>query len=152
MKLKILHQGKFNLPKQSTTGSAGWDVHAIEDRVVPPFQVVTIPLGFAVEVPEDKFLSLVSRSSFGKKGIVIPNSIGVIDSDYRGEIKLMLLNLTQDFFFIKSGDRVAQMILMDYNPISIEVVDELSDTVRGTGGFGSTGISTIRPQNDEEGD
>jgi dUTP pyrophosphatase len=95
-------------------------------------------------------VSLVPRSSYGKKKIFIANSPGTIDSDYTGEICVMLYNLSDDFFYIKQGDRIAQMILQWYNEFDFQVVEEFETTERGSGGFGSTDIT--QASFDEEGD
>jgi len=142
MKLKIkLFTGdaSFRPPGQSTPGSAGWDIHATEDVVVPPLEMRILRTGFGLQIPKGYYISIVPRSSYGKKRIMITNSPGTIDSDYTGEISIMLYNNSMDFFFIKKGDRIAQMILLQYNEMEFDYVEQFDITDRGDGGFGSTG-------------
>lgn len=142
MKLKIklfTDDASFRLPVQATAGSAGWDIYAIEDVNIPPMEMRTLRIGFGLQIPKGYYISIVPRSSYGKKRIMITNSPGTIDSDYRGEISVMLYNTSMDFFSIKKGDRIAQMILLKYNEMEFEVVEEFELTNRGDGGFGSTG-------------
>ena len=140
VKIKVFDSSPaFRTPTRATSGSAGWDIYSPIDLTIPPNTMKTIQLGFGVEIPNGHFLAIAPRSSFGKKKILIPNSIGIIDQDYRGEIALMLLNASEDFFYISSGDRVAQALLLAYNVIDFESVDELTQTNRGHGGLGSTG-------------
>jgi dUTP pyrophosphatase len=142
MKLKIkLFTGdaSFRPPVQSTPGSAGWDIHATEDVVVPPLEMRILRTGFGLQIPKGYYVSIVPRSSYGKKRIMITNSPGTIDSDYTGEISIMLYNNSMDFFFIKKGDRIAQMILLQYNEMEFDYVEQFDITDRGDGGFGSTG-------------
>jgi dUTP pyrophosphatase len=124
---------------QSTPGSAGWDIHATEDVVVPPLEMRILRTGFGLQIPKGYYISIVPRSSYGKKRIMITNSPGTIDSDYTGEISIMLYNNSMDFFFIKKGDRIAQMILLQYNEMEFDYVEQFDITDRGDGGFGSTG-------------
>jgi dUTP pyrophosphatase len=142
MKLKIklfTDDASFRPPVQSTTGSAGWDIHATEDVVVPPLEMRILRTGFGLQIPKGYYISIVPRSSYGKKRIMITNSPGTIDSDYTGEISIMLYNNSMDFFFIKKGDRIAQMILLQYNEMEFDYVEQFDITDRGDGGFGSTG-------------
>ena len=142
MKLKIklfTDDPTFRPPVQSTPGAAGWDIHATEDVVIPPLEMRIIRTGFGLQIPKGYYISLVPRSSYGKKRIMITNSPGTIDSDYTGEISIMLYNNSMDFFFIKKGDRIAQMILLQYNEMEFDYVEQFDITDRGDGGFGSTG-------------
>ena len=150
VKLKIFTDELFRKPVQATPGSAGWDIYAIQDNTIPPREMKIIKTGFGVQVPKGYYVSLVPRSSYGKKKIFIANSPGTIDSDYTGEICVMLYNLSDDFFYIKQGDRIAQMILQWYNEFDFQVVEEFETTERGSGGFGSTDIT--QASFDEEGD
>ncbi len=133
--LKLFH----SLPKRATELSAGWDLFCPKDTLILASDQRTIGCGFALEIPEGHFISLYPRSSIGKRGLIIPNSVGIIDEDYTGEIKVMLQNIGQVDQEIRAGDRIAQMILMKYEPIGFEVVAEIKETNRGSGGFGSTG-------------
>lgn len=141
VKLKIFTDKVFRKPLRATPGSAGWDVYSNEDVTIPPRELRSISTGFGIQLPKGYYVSLLPRSSFGKKKIIITNSPGTIDSDYTGEIFVMLYNLSDDFFYVKQGDRIAQMLLQSYNPIEFEVVSEFESTERGEGGFGSTGLA-----------
>ena len=122
IKLKIFTDELFRKPVQSTPGSAGWDIYSIQDITIPPHEMRIIPTGFGLQVPKGFYVSLVPRSSFGKKKILIANSPGTIDSDYTGEISVMLYNLSDDFFYIKQGDRIAQMLLLRYDDFDFEEI------------------------------
>lgn len=132
-----------NLPKYHSTGAAGFDLHAH----LPPNGVMSVlrgetklvPTGLYIEVPDGYELQIRPRSSLGRVGVLVPNSPGTIDSDYRGEIQVLLLNLGPTAFAVKHGDRVAQAVLCPVVRAEFEQVDELTTTSRGTGGFGSTG-------------
>mgnify|MGYP003341051521 FL=1 len=139
VKLKVFTDELFRKPVQATPGSAGWDIYAIQDNTIPPREMKIIRTGFGVQVPRGYYVSLVPRSSYGKRKIFIANSPGTIDSDYTGEISVMLYNLSDDFFYIKQGDRIAQMLLLRYDDFDFEVVEDFDQTTRGSGGFGSTG-------------
>jgi dUTP pyrophosphatase len=160
VKLKIFTDELFRKPVQATPGSAGWDIYAIQDNTLPPREMKIIKTGFGIQVPRGYYVSLVPRSSFGKKKIVIANSPGTIDSDYTGEISIMLYNLSDEFFYIKQGDRIAQMLLLRYDNFEFQVVEDFDSTERGEGGFGSTnqvnywcGVPVkITPTFEEEGD
>lgn len=145
VKLKIFTDKVFRKPVQSTPGSAGWDIHSNEDVIIPPKELRMIKTGFGIQLPRNYYVSILPRSSFGKKKIIVANSPGTIDSDYTGEIMVMLYNLSDDFFYIKEGDRIAQMVLQHYTDIDFQIVDEFDKTMRGEGGFGSTG-SAVRSQ------
>lgn len=130
------------LPFKATEGSAGADLFAcLEDKVIiKPGETKTIPLGIAVEIPTGFGGFLFPRSSLGTKhGITLPNCVGVIDSDYRGEMCVPLINLGNADYIIYSGDRIAQLVILPVENAEYIFADELSDTVRGEGGFGSTG-------------
>lgn len=139
-KLKIvLLSEKSILPTQATTGSAGWDLYSPEGYHLMSSGVVMVKTGIKLGIPKGYYVSIVPRSSMGKKGVIIPNAPGTIDSDYTGEICVMLHNLTVLPVSINPGDRIAQMILHKYEPIDFEIVDVIEETSRGSGGFGSTG-------------
>lgn len=139
--LKIKTSKHFHsLPKRATEYSAGWDIFCTVDTLIQASDQRTIGCGFALEIPEGYFVALYPRSSMGKRGLIMPNSVGIIDEDYTGEIKVALKNVGQVDQEIRAGDRIAQMILMKYEPIEFESVSELKETVRGSGGFGSTGV------------
>lgn len=130
-------------PQRATTGSAGMDLSACieEDIILSPRQLVRIPTGIAIALPGPEYVALVyARSGLGiKHGIALSNGVGVIDSDYRGEIQVGLTNLSDKPYTIHPGDRIAQLVVTPVVLPELEWVEELDDTERGTGGFGSTG-------------
>ena len=131
------------LPEYKTEGSSGMDLcAAIENTVIiPPFQRVFIPTGIAIELPLGYEAQVRPRSGLSSKhGITLVNCVGTIDSDYRGEIVVPLINLSDSAYGIVPGERIAQMIISKYERVGIEEVAELSPTHRGIGGFGSTGV------------
>lgn len=130
-------------PFYASDGAAGMDLAACMDEAVtiPAGQRRAVPTGIAIALPSNAYVALVYvRSSLGfKKGVTLSNSVGVIDSDYRGEIMVSLTNLSQEDFVIQPGDRIAQLIVTPVCIPELRVVDTLSATDRGAGGFGSTG-------------
>ena len=142
MKIKV-RSLSGNLPSYETEGSAGMDIRAyIEGPVtLEPGKRALIPTGLFMEIPAGFEVQIRARSGLAVKyGIGLTNGIGTIDSDYRGEIKVSLINWGEDDFVINDGDRIAQMVVCRYEKADLELADELSDTVRGAGGFGHTGI------------
>lgn len=137
LQIKPLHPN-FVAPKYATDGAAGFDLHAIEDGTATPGIVAKVPLGFAAAVPEGHAMLITARSGHGVKfGAGVPQGYGLIDSDYRGEISLVLtVERRMDW---SVGDRIAQAIVVPVARVSMSLVDELPDTARGAGGFGSTG-------------
>ena len=130
------------LPYYATAGAAALDLHACTegDTVIPPHERVMIPTGIAAAIPEGHVGIMAVRSSMGvKNGINLANGIGVIDSDYRGEMRVTLYNTTDTEYTVRSGDRIAQLMVVPVACPPIEVVDTLPETERGEGGFGSTG-------------
>jgi len=143
--LKILVK-KFDknikLPDYKTSGSSGMDLVAyIKNKItINPGKTVIIPTGIAVAIPKKYEIQIRPRSGLAaKKGITVLNTPGTIDADYRGEIKIILINLSTKSFVVKSGDRIAQMILCPVAKGRLKEVKNLPKTVRGKGGFGSTG-------------
>lgn len=131
------------LPSYGTIHSAGMDLlAAIESpKVLKPMERYLCPTGIAIALPEGFEAQIRSRSGLAyKNGVVVVNSPGTIDPDYRGEIFVALINLSQEDFVIERGMRVAQMVITQFNQVSWDLVTELSDTDRGSGGFGSTGV------------
>ena len=130
-------------PAYATVGSAGMDLRACIDEpmTIRPMERVKVPAGFAIALPGPQWVAFIfARSGLGiKSGITLPNCVGVIDSDYRGEIIVALTNLSDTDYTIQPGDRVAQLVIMPVTQADINVVDELDETERGAGGFGSTG-------------
>lgn len=132
------------LPSYSTEGSAGMDIRAAmdEDMILRKGDIKLIPTNLSVAIPEGYEIQVRPRSGLAvKHGIGILNSPGTIDSDYRGEIKIILINLSDEDFTIKSGDRIAQMVLSKFYKININETDLLEESLRGKGGFGHTGKS-----------
>ena len=142
MKVKIVNHSKHALPEYQTPLSAGLDIRANLDESVTlrPLERAMIPTGLFVELPEGCEMQIRPRSGLAAKhGITVLNSPGTIDADYRGEIKVILVNLSNEPFTIESGERIAQMIVARYEQIEWQPVDVLGETERGAGGFGSTG-------------
>jgi len=141
-KIKIINKSEFELPEYQTKGSAGLDIRAniTKDIEIAPMGRVLIPTGLFVEIPEGYEIQVRPRSGLAiKKGITVLNSPGTIDSDYRGEINVILVNLSYEFQIIEPGDRIAQLVLAKVEKIKWDISEELTDTDRGIGGFGSTG-------------
>jgi dUTP pyrophosphatase len=142
MILKVINKSDNDLPKYETLLSAGMDLRAYisENITLQPMQRTLVPTGLFIELEEGYEAQIRPRSGLAfKNGITVLNSPGTIDADYRGEIKVLLINLSDKEFVIKSGERIAQMIIAQYTKAQIVEVDTLSDTVRGEGGFGHTG-------------
>ena len=142
MKVKIVNNSRHALPEYQTPLSAGLDIRANLDESVTlrPLERAMIPTGLFVELPEGHEMQIRPRSGLAAKhGITVLNSPGTIDADYRGEIKVILVNLSNEPFTIESGERIAQMIVARYEQIEWQPVEELGATERGAGGFGSTG-------------
>lgn len=131
------------LPKYSTEGSAGMDIRAYisESVTIQPGKRALIPTGLFMEIPEGYEAQIRARSGLAvKHGIALTNGIGTIDSDYRGEIGVALINLGEEDFRINNGDRIAQMVICAYEKVSFVEVSALDETQRGEGGFGHTGV------------
>jgi len=141
IKLKIKKlTSKAQIPAYQTDESAGFDLHSIEDIIIQPGERKLIGTGLAFEIPKGYEIQIRPRSGLAyKHGISVLNSPGTIDSDYRGEIKILLINHSNENFEIKVGERIAQAVIQAVIQATFEEVEELNDTKRGTGGFGSTG-------------
>ena len=132
----------IKLPAYKTSGSSGMDLMAyIKNKItINPGKIALVPTGIAVAIPKNYEIQIRPRSGLAaNKGISVLNTPGTVDSDYRGEIKIILINLSKKSFVVKSGDRVAQMILCPVVKAKLKVVKDLPKTIRGKGGFGSTG-------------
>ncbi len=141
LRMKRLREGAV-LPERKTAGSAGYDLCACiaGEFTIEPGELVMLPTGLAAEIPEGCAGMIFTRSGLGvKHGIAVSNGVGVIDSDYRGEIHVGLRNSSKVPYTIQPGERIAQLIVMPVHMPVVEEVEELSETQRGTGGFGSTG-------------
>ncbi|MCB0508460.1 MAG: dUTP diphosphatase [Chitinophagales bacterium] len=144
MKLKIVNNSDNPLPVYETVGSAGVDLRAQlqEPVLLKPLQRALIPTGLYIELPDGYEAQVRPRSGLAlKKGVTVLNSPGTIDSDYRGEIKVIMINLSNETTVINTGERIAQLIVAKYERVQFKEVDELNDTERGEGGFGHTGVS-----------
>lgn len=142
MKLKIINKSKNKMPSYATLGSSGFDLMANldEDIVIKPFDRIAVPTGLFMEIPMGYEGQIRARSGMSfKHGICMANGVGTIDSDYRGEIKVLIVNISNEEYTIKSGDRIAQMIIAKYERAEFIEVEVLSDTSRDEGGFGHTG-------------
>ena len=141
VRVKRLEHGRgLELPRYATDGAAGMDVLSAEDVVLAPGARHAVATGLALAIPEGYEIQVRPRSGLAlKHGISLPNTPGTIDSDYRGELKIIMINLGAEPFAIHRGDRVAQLVLAPVTRASWNEVEELDDTERGEGGFGSTG-------------
>ncbi|HRR62433.1 MAG TPA: dUTP diphosphatase [Paludibacteraceae bacterium] len=142
MKVKIVNRSKHSLPAYKTILSAGMDLQANLDEPVTlkPFERKLIPTGLYVELPSGYEAQIRPRSGLAiQKGITVLNSPGTIDADYRGEICVILINLSTEDFVVNNGDRICQMIIARYIQVEWEETEELNHTLRGKGGFGHTG-------------
>ena len=143
MKISIINKSKNDLPAYETLHAAGMDLRAdVEETVVlKPMERKLIPTGLYIELPEGFEAQIRPRSGLAfKYGIGIVNSPGTIDADYRGEIKVLLINFSDQEFEIKTGDRIAQMIISKHETITGDQVEVLNETLRGAGGYGHTGV------------
>lgn len=141
MKIKIKKlDPKAVIPTRGSDAAAGVDLHAPKALVIHPNSNGVVSTGLAVEIPDGYFGAIFARSGMAtRKGLRPANCVGVIDSDYRGEIKVVLHNDSDIIRPVQEGDRVAQLVILPYEPIEFDEVDKLNDTDRGIGGFGSTG-------------
>lgn len=143
IKIKVVNKGRQQLPAYATSQSAGMDLRAnidtpitlrpMERRIIPTGLYIALPPGFEAQVRPRSGLAL-------KHGITVLNSPGTIDADYRGEIGVLLVNLSTDDFIITEGERIAQMVIARHEQGEFELADELDDTERGAGGYGHTGV------------
>ena len=143
MKVKIVNRSQWPLPQYATPQSAGVDLRADtrEDIVLPPLGRAMVPTGLYLEIPAGYEAQVRPRSGLAaKKGITVLNSPGTIDADYRGEVRVILVNLSSDPFTIVPGERIAQMVFARHEQVEWEEVDTLEESERGAGGFGSTGV------------
>lgn len=143
MKIKVVNKSTLELPEYKTQGSAGMDLRASIPHpiVLKPLGRVLVPTGLFMEIPKGFEGQIRGRSGLALKyGISLANGIGTIDSDYRGEIKVILINLGEDNFVIENGARIAQFVLSKYQKVRLIEVDQLDNTERNKGGFGHTGV------------
>lgn len=143
LKIKKLNDSA-TIPTKGSEESAGWDLYAdiTNSLVIEPSQTMLISTGLSMEIPKGCFVAIYPRSGLAsKRGLILANTVGIIDSDYRGEVMIALKNTSNEDQVINHNDRIAQMIIQQYYTTDIVEVQELSDTNRGTGGFGSTGTN-----------
>jgi len=143
MEVKVINKSSNPLPTYSTEYSSGLDLRANldNDLVIKPLQRVLVPTGLFIELTEGYEAQIRPRSGLAiKYGITVLNTPGTIDTDYRGEIKIILINLSNEDFIIHHGDKVAQMVIAKFEKADLKIVDSLSETVRSDGGFGHSGI------------
>lgn len=137
---RLPHGHGLDLPAYATEGAAGMDVLAAEPLILRPGSRAAVGTGLAVAIPRGFEIQVRPRSGLAlKHGISVPNTPGTVDSDYRGELKVILINHSDDNFTIQRGDRIAQLVVSPVTLAKWDEVEELDDTARGTGGFGSTG-------------
>jgi dUTP pyrophosphatase len=142
MQIRIINKSDNELPSYSTSHSAGMDLRAFlaEEIVLKPMERILVPTGLYVEIPEGYEAQIRPRSGLAlKKGITVLNSPGTIDADYRGEIGVILINLSGEDFVIRNGERICQMVVARHEKVEWEVSEVLEETSRGKGGFGHTG-------------
>ena len=142
MKVKIINKSQHPLPAYETILSAGMDLRAslTESIILQPMQRALIPTGLYIELPAGTEAQIRPRSGLAfKHGITVLNSPGTIDADYRGEIKVLLINLSQEPFEIKDTERIAQMVVSKHETVEWQLVESINQTERGEGGFGHTG-------------
>lgn len=142
MKIRIVNKSKHKLPEYATEHSAGMDIRANidEDIILEPMKRVLVKTGLYVEIPVGFEAQIRPRSGLAiKKGVTVLNSPGTIDADYRGEICIILINLSEENFVIKDGERICQMVIARHEKAEWVQVEELVQTERGDGGFGHTG-------------
>ncbi|AHW59542.1 dUTP pyrophosphatase [Draconibacterium orientale] len=142
MQVKIVNKSKNELPAYSTAFSAGMDLRANLDEpvVLKPLERKLIPTGLFIELPQGYEAQVRPRSGLAlKKGITVLNTPGTIDADYRGEIGVILINLSQEDFVIENGERICQMVIAAHETVEWDLVEVLEETERGAGGFGHTG-------------
>ena len=143
MKIKIINKSKHPLPQYQTQGSSGMDLRANLDKkiILKSLERTLVPTGIYIELPQGYEAQIRARSGLAlKKGLSLPNGIWTIDSDYRGELKIIFVNLGKEDIEINDGDRIAQMVIMKIERPEIEEVEILGDTERSKGGFGHTGL------------
>jgi dUTP pyrophosphatase len=143
MKVKIINTSDNPLPSYETAGAAGMDIRSYlpEPVILKPLQRALIPTGLYMEIPAGYEAQVRPRSGLAiKKGLSLLNTPGTIDSDYRGEIKVILINLSNETAVVNTGERIAQIVIAKYEKVKLLEVDELTDTERGEGGFGHTGV------------
>lgn len=144
LKVKIINHSGFDLPAYETPSAAGMDVRAAisEPITLGPLERTLVPTGLRVQLPQGYEMQLRPRSGLAlRNGISLVNTPGTVDADFRGEIKVILINLSNEPFVINPGERICQMVITNYTHVKWEPVEEIDSTVRGDGGFGHTGTN-----------
>ncbi len=143
IKVKIINKSGYDLPAYETPSAAGMDIHAAikEPIVLKPLQRALVPTGLAIQLPQGHECQIRPRSGLAlRHGISVVNTPGTVDADYRGEIGVIVINLSDTPFTINPGERIAQMVITDYTHVEWEPVERLDETKRGKGAFGHTGL------------
>jgi dUTP pyrophosphatase len=143
MKIEIINNSQHELPQYATPQSAGLDLRAnLEESItLKPLEIRLIPTGLHIALPDGYEAQVRPRSGLAyKKGVTVLNAPGTIDADYRGDIGVILINMSNENFVVENGERVAQLVIAKYDQAEWNLVAELSETNRGEGGFGSTGV------------
>ncbi|MBR2773318.1 MAG: dUTP diphosphatase [Bacteroidales bacterium] len=143
LKIKVINKGHQPLPRYATLQSAGMDLRANLDEpiVLRPLERCLVPTGLYIALPEGYEAQVRPRSGLAlKRGVTVLNAPGTVDADYRGEVGVLLINLSQEDFVVNDGERVAQMVIARHEQADFEVVTELDETERGAGGYGHTGV------------
>lgn len=143
IKVKIINRSAYDLPAYETPSAAGMDIHAAitEPMVLSPLQRALVPTGLRIQLPQGYECQIRPRSGLAlRSGISLVNTPGTVDADYRGEIGVIVINLSDTPFTINPGERIAQMVITRYSHVEWEPVDRIDETVRGDGAFGHTGV------------
>lgn len=143
IKVKIINRSGFDLPAYETPSAAGMDIHAAlkEPVTLKPMERILVPTGLRIQLPQGYECQIRPRSGLAlRSGISIVNTPGTVDADYRGEIGVIVINLSDTPFTINPGERIAQMVITTYSHVAWEPVDRIDETERGDGGFGHTGV------------
>lgn len=143
IKVKIINRSGFDLPAYETPSAAGMDIHAAlkEPVTLKPMERTLVPTGLRIQLPQGYECQIRPRSGLAlRSGISIVNTPGTVDADYRGEISVIVINLSDTPFTINPGERIAQMVITTYSHVAWEPVDRIDETERGDGGFGHTGV------------
>lgn len=145
IQVKIINEKMRDmLPKYATSGSAGLDLRAAfdDELVIKPNATILVPTGIAIHISDNRYCGMIlPRSGLGHKhGIVLGNLVGLIDADYQGELFISIWNRSQDSFVIKPLDRIAQLVIVPVMQVEFEIVDSFNTSIRGIGGFGSSGV------------
>lgn len=143
IQIKVINKGNQPLPTYATSQSAGMDLRANIDQPITlkPMERMLVPTGIHIALPEGYEAQVRPRSGLAlKHGITVLNSPGTVDADYRGEIKVLLINFSTEDFVVNAGERIAQMVITRHEQAQFELVEELDETERGAGGYGHTGV------------